>query len=154
VTRHIVSVINKMQKANIKSLQPRLEVCEQFKEHADLFLKRTAWSGHCRSWFKQGRLDGTPTVFPGSRLVYMELLEEPRYEDYEIAYWQSNAFAFLGNGFSAKEFDGSDLAYYLGTETAPGGMLKPKKSEVIGVGPKDVLRVQCVETVNNDLQTA
>lgn len=119
-----------MQKAHIKSLRPRRDICEQFTEHADLFLQRTAWSGNCRSWFKQGRLDGTPTVFPGSRLVYMDLLKEPRYEDYDITYWQGNAFSFLGNGFSTKEFDGSDLAYYLGDENAPGEMLIPESRKV------------------------
>ena len=56
----------------------------------------------------------------------MGLLEQPRYEDYDIAYLHVNPFAHLGNGFSTKEFDGSDLSYYLGTESAPGGML-PRK---------------------------
>lgn len=56
----------------------------------------------------------------------MDLLEQPRYEDYEIVYWHGNPFAYLGNGFSTKEFDGSDLSYYLGTESDPGGML-PRK---------------------------
>jgi hypothetical protein len=123
VTKYILTIAKKMQIENIKSLQPKLHICESFAEHADLFLQRTAWSGQCRSWFKQGRLDGKLTIFPGSRLVYFGLLENPRYEDYSIQYRAGNPFAFLGNGFSIKEFDGSDLAYYLGTESNPGGLL-------------------------------
>ncbi|OJD16203.1 hypothetical protein AJ78_03635 [Emergomyces pasteurianus Ep9510] len=123
VMHHVIKIINKIQKENIRSLAPRREVCEAFTEHADLFLQRTAWSGKCPSWFKQGRLDGKLAIFPGSRLVYFDLLESPRYEDYVIKYEHGNPFSFLGNGFTVKEFDGSDLAYYLGTQESPGGML-------------------------------
>ena len=41
---NIVQCIQKMQKDRIKCLTPRPEVAEQFKEHAELFLKRTAWT--------------------------------------------------------------------------------------------------------------
>lgn len=44
----------------------------------------------------------------------MELLENPRYEDYDIRYWNENKFAFLGNGFTTREEDGRDITYYLG----------------------------------------
>ncbi len=54
-------------------------------------------------------------MFPGSRLVYMDLLATPRFEDYELQYSNSlNMFEFLGNGFATREFDGRDLSYYLG----------------------------------------
>ncbi|KAK6375892.1 hypothetical protein LTS17_007714 [Exophiala oligosperma] len=129
VSRHILAIVKKMQKENIKSLAPRRDVSEHFAEHADLFIQRTAWSGPCRSWFKQGRLDGKAAIFPGSRLVYMDLLKQPRFEDYTITYQYGNPFSFLGNGFSTKEFDGSDLSYYLGTDDSPGGLL-PKKEPV------------------------
>ncbi|KAI1628632.1 hypothetical protein EDD37DRAFT_684368 [Exophiala viscosa] len=120
---NILQVIKKMQQENIRSLAPRREVCEAFAEHADLFLQRTAWSGDCPSWFKQGTRDGKLTIWPGSRLTYFELLRSPRYEDYSIVYDQDNPFSFLGNGFSTREFDGSDLAYYLGSIEDPVGLL-------------------------------
>lgn len=54
-------------------------------------------------------------MFPGSRLTYLALLEEPRFEDYHITYKNSvNMFEFLGTGFHTREFDGRDLSYYLG----------------------------------------
>ena len=42
------------------------------------------------------------------------LCGSPRYEDYEIEYWDGNVFAFLGNGFDTREFDGRDITNYLG----------------------------------------
>ncbi len=45
----------------------------------------------------------------------MELLEKPRFEDYEIEYMNKlNPLEFLGNGFGTRESDGRDLSYYLG----------------------------------------
>ncbi|EXJ55336.1 hypothetical protein A1O7_08263 [Cladophialophora yegresii CBS 114405] len=112
---NIIQVIQKMQKDRIKSLTPKSEIAEQFREHAQLFLKRTAWTSGCSSWFKQGRIDGPLPMFPASRLVYMDLLATPRFEDYNIEYLNPlNMFEFLGNGFARREFDGRDLSYYLG----------------------------------------
>lgn len=120
---NIIEILKKMQKEKIKSLTPRREVCEKFTEHADLFLKRTAWSGDCSSWFKGGSRDGKLTMFPGSRLVYFDLLRSPRFEDYHIEYQSENGFNFLGNGFHVMEFDGSDISYYCGTVENPGANL-------------------------------
>lgn len=123
LSAHVLSIIEKMQTENIRSLAPRRERAEAFIEHADLFLKRTAWSSDCSSWFKRGRNDGPLTMFPGSRLVFFKLLAEPRYEDYDIRYLSRNPFEFLGTGFTIGEFDGSDLSYYLGTKEDPGALL-------------------------------
>lgn len=114
-----------MQKEDIKSMTPRRDVCEAFAEHADLYVKRTAWSDPCSSWFKNGDPNGRLTMFPGSRLTYFDLLEDPRYEDYKIGYWSSNQFNFLGNGFSTIEFDGSDISHYLGPLAQPVQLLPP-----------------------------
>lgn len=112
---NIISCIRKIQQDRIKYLTPYESVARQFTNHADLFLKRTAWSEDCSSWFKQGRVNGPLAIFPGSRLVFLRLLSEPRFEDYDIVYLNDkNRFEFLGNGFDAREFDGRDLSYYLG----------------------------------------
>lgn len=109
------AVISKAQVENIKSLRPRMSVSSQFRQHADLFLKRTAWTSPCRSWFKQGKTDGQAAIWPGSRLHFLEMMKAPRYEDFEIDYRDENMFAFLGNGFEMREFDGRDITNYLGT---------------------------------------
>lgn len=44
----------------------------------------------------------------------MELLQSPRFEDYEIEYKHGNAWYWLGNGFSCRDLDGRDLTPYLG----------------------------------------
>ncbi|KAL9086276.1 MAG: hypothetical protein Q9165_007191 [Trypethelium subeluteriae] len=113
-TRYMFDIISKVQVENIKSLTPRLKVAQQFRQHADLFLKRTAWTSSCRSWFKQGKTDGQAAIYPGSRLHFMELLKQPRYEDFDIEYCDENQFAFMGNGFEVREFDGRDITNYLG----------------------------------------
>ncbi|ETS76642.1 hypothetical protein PFICI_12029 [Pestalotiopsis fici W106-1] len=77
------------------------------------------WSGPCSSWFKNGA-GGKLAMFPGSRITSFELMNSPRFEDYKIEYRDGNTFAFLGNGFSTTEFDGSDLSWYLGNEENPG----------------------------------
>lgn len=113
-TRYIFQVITKCQVENIKSLRPKLSVSKQFRQHADLFLQRTAWTSPCRSWFKQGKTDGQAAVWPGSRLHFLEMMKMPRYEDFEIEHWGDNLFSFLGNGFEVREFDGRDITNYLG----------------------------------------
>jgi hypothetical protein len=115
-SNYFIDVIKKIQRDRIHCLTPKMEPALALKEHADLFLKRTAWTSGCSSWFKQGRVDGPLPMFPGSRIVYLELLKSPRYEDYNIRYCNSlNMFEFLGNGFSTTEANGGDLAFYLGS---------------------------------------
>lgn len=113
-TRYMFAAIAKTQVEGIKSLTPRADAARDFRRHADLFLQRTAWTQPCSSWFKQGRRTGQAAVYPGSRLHFLELLKAPRYEDFEIEYWNRNRFAWLGNGFEVREEDGRDVTYYLG----------------------------------------
>lgn len=133
---NVASVVKKLQKERIKSLAPRTEVCEKFAEHADLYVKRTAWDGPCSSWFKNGNQSGRLAMWPGSRLTYFEVLSQPRYEDYDIKYWSGNPFEFLGNGFSLVEYKGGDTAYYLGMDEKPGGVL-PVRSHLQSNGQHD-----------------
>lgn len=112
---NIIQCIQKIQLENIKSMVPKEAVAKSFAKRAQLFLQRTAWTGPCSSWFKQGKVDGPLPMFPASRLVYIDLLKDPRFEDYEIEYeGGEDMWRFLGNGFATREFDGRDLSYYLG----------------------------------------
>lgn len=113
-TEYIFQVIKKVQLENIKSIRPSRAASEEFRQHADLFLKRTAWTSGCKSWFKQGRTDGQAAIYPGSRLHFLELIETPRYEHFEFEYWDKCRWAFMGNGFDTREFDGRDITNYLG----------------------------------------
>ena len=76
-------------------------------------MKRTAWSSHCRSWFKNGTIDGpVVALHPGSRLHWFHMLDRPRFEDYEWTSWTENRFSYLGNGFSTREAEIHDTTYY------------------------------------------
>ena len=44
----------------------------------------------------------------------MEVLERPRYEDFDIKYKNRNRWQYLGNGFSTRDVDGRDITWYWG----------------------------------------
>ena len=63
-TDYELHIITKMQVENIKSVRPKVHATEHFLRHANTFLKRTAWTGPCSSWFKGGNIDGIPVSCP------------------------------------------------------------------------------------------
>ncbi|KAL5366664.1 hypothetical protein BJX96DRAFT_44220 [Aspergillus floccosus] len=112
-TKYMLRMIHKCQTQGVKSVEVSQEAVDDFVEHTQTFLQRTAWSTHCRSWFKNGTIDGPiVALHPGSRIHWFHMLEEPRYEDYKWERIRRNRFSYLGNGFSTKEDPGKDTAYY------------------------------------------
>lgn len=109
-----MQMLTKMCEEEIASFAPEEEAVADFAEHRRKFLPRTAWTSPCRSWFKQGTVDGEPMMWPGSRIHFFRTVERPRWEDYDLKYTTSNRFGYLGNGFAACENDGTDLTWYLG----------------------------------------
>jgi hypothetical protein len=57
------------------------------------------------------------------------MMEAPRYEDFEIEYWNGNMWAFMGNGFEVREFDGRDITDYLGSLNEEGRDVQPDYDE-------------------------
>lgn len=113
-SKHFIRIIAKMRKQHIRRMYPKRSAIDDYMEHAHQYLQRTCWADPCTSWFKQGKKDGVVVTWPGSRLAYMDCLEKPHWEDYEIEYWGKNRWAWLGSGFHSIEFDGhSDITYYL-----------------------------------------
>lgn len=125
---HFMQILKKMRKEHIRRLSPKESSTRDFMEHASLYLKRTAWSDPCSSWFKQGKKDGNIVMWPASRLAFFDLLKEPKFEDYEIEYWSGNRWGYMGNGFTKEEFDGSDISQYLNCELFP----RESSSSVLG----------------------
>jgi len=77
----------------------------------------SVWTTGCRSWYNQGNPGGKVTAqYPGSLVHWRKLLENPRYEDFELSYRSKNRFQFMGNGFTLEEVDGRDLSWYLDPE--------------------------------------
>jgi hypothetical protein len=111
--RYILKIIEKCQLEGISAIAPTADATHEFREHSDLLLKRTVWNQKCRSWFKNGTIDGLPRLYPGSRAHFIQNMQ-PRYEDFVLKYDSNNRFRFMGNGFSMREMDGRDATWYLG----------------------------------------
>ncbi|CAK7204037.1 hypothetical protein SEUCBS139899_006788 [Sporothrix eucalyptigena] len=112
-TKYMLRMIYKAQTQDIKSVEVTQDAVDDFNEHTDVYMTRTAWSTPCRSWFKNGTLDGPiVALHPGSRLHWFHMLDEPRYEDYIWKRRHANRFSYLGNGFSTKEAPGKDTTLY------------------------------------------
>ncbi len=120
LAKYITRIIRKCQNESIKAIAPSHAVVEDLYEHIDKFMPRTAWTGNCRSWFKDGKVDGPViAVHPGSRIHFFHMLEQFRGEDWEYVYEKANRFWYLGNGFSTKELDdGGDKTWYLNAPDA------------------------------------
>jgi hypothetical protein len=77
--------------------------------------------------YKNGKSDEKVWgLWSGSSLHFMELVEGPGWEDYDIEYLSRNRFQYLGFGKSNGEILGADLAYYL----------TPPKKEMVGEAKK------------------
>ncbi|CVL03471.1 related to steroid monooxygenase [Fusarium proliferatum] len=114
---YICKVIRKIQTENILTLDVKPEVVDEYNEHVHEWLKRTVWAAGCRSWYNQGRPNGKITAqYPGSLVHWRLMLENPRYEHYNIQYRSRNRFEFMGNGFTLPEVNGGDVAWYLDPE--------------------------------------
>lgn len=88
-------------------------------------------------------------VWPGSSLQYIELIETPRYEDFEIQYMHKNPWAHMGMGFSMSNLkEGSDLSPYLQLEN-----IDPKWLKAIGYkGPAN--EVQALREEKEKVETS
>ena len=94
-----------MSEEGITSFDVKEEAVADFAKHRRTFLPRTAWSSPCRSWFKQGKVDGEIMMWPGSRIHFFETMKAPRWEDYSLTYTTSNRFGSWYLGL----LDGSEL---------------------------------------------
>jgi hypothetical protein len=112
-TKYMIRLMHKCQTERIRSVVVRKEAADDFTAHCDEFMKRTAWSSHCRSWFKNGKIDGpVVALHPGSRIHWFHMLDQPRIEDFIWTSMDRNMFSYLGNGFTTREEEGKDTTYY------------------------------------------
>jgi hypothetical protein len=111
--KYMIRVMRKVQMQGIKSIEPNPAAIHHFQQHVSEFMKRMAWSTKCRSWFKNGTIDGPViALHPGGRIHWFHMLEEPRYEDFIYTHLTPNIFQYLGNGFSTREEEGQDATWY------------------------------------------
>jgi len=131
VAEYAVKIIKKMQNEFIRSIVPKQDITDSFNAHVQEFIKHTVWSTDCRAWYRNNETGRVNAVFPGSSLHYMQVIEEPRYEDYNITYQnRQNPWAFLGLGFALENrTEGADQSPYLSEQN-----IDPKWLDVIKSG--------------------
>ncbi|KAK5124271.1 hypothetical protein LTR85_001974 [Meristemomyces frigidus] len=116
-THYIVKAIEKIQIDRILSVTPKDRAVDQFVRHANTYLKRTAVTGPCVSWYKGNDYANAPALWPGARSQFLRVLETPRFEDFEIVYEDpEDMFAYFGNGWTLED-DGdaeTDKTWYMG----------------------------------------
>ncbi|KAJ3543305.1 hypothetical protein NM208_g3643 [Fusarium decemcellulare] len=97
----------------IRSLNVKKPLQDAFNEYVQEVHKDLVWTGSCNSWYKDRQTGRVIAVWPGSSIHFMEMIENPRWEDFDIDYLHSNPFTFMGNGISQRETTGQDLTFYL-----------------------------------------
>lgn len=113
-TEYFAQFMNRWQKENIASYDPKREAVDDFMEQKDLYMERTVWMSTCNSWYRNRKLNKVTALWPGNTLHFMETLADVRWEDFDIRYKTRNRFAYMGNGFSQWELrPGNDTAYYI-----------------------------------------
>ncbi|RFU82007.1 fad nadp-binding domain-containing [Trichoderma arundinaceum] len=119
--KYAFKAVDKIQSQGVKSLSPTRAAVDDFQEHKDAMMEQLVWTSSCRSWYKNGTINGKVWgPYPGSVPHFFELLGVPRWEDYNIEYKTSNRFQYLGKGKTYREVSGGDLSWYV---TEPGANL-------------------------------
>lgn len=68
---YILRWCNKIAAEDIQAVCVRDDAVREYNIYSQEFLKRTVWSGGCRSWYKNGKVDGKVTaMYAGSILHY------------------------------------------------------------------------------------
>ncbi|KAF2790345.1 FAD/NAD(P)-binding domain-containing protein [Melanomma pulvis-pyrius CBS 109.77] len=117
VSEYTIKLIKKMQREHIKSWVPKQDITDAFNEHTQEWIKHTVWKDDCRAWYKNNETGRVNAVYPGSSLQYIDVIESPRYEDFEIQYMHKNPWAHLGMGASLSNVkQGADISPYLQLE--------------------------------------
>jgi hypothetical protein len=95
---YILKCAKKIQTDGIRALEVKDEAVTQLYEHIDAWHQHSVWNADCKSWYKNNIRGGKLWIWAGSALHYVKTMMEPRFEHYNMRYWNSNMFAFLGNG--------------------------------------------------------
>lgn len=69
-----------------------------------------------RLGYKNNDTGRVNAIWPGSSLHYQQVIQRPRYEDYEIKYFENNPWAHLGMGWTVQDRKGpkeADVSPYL-----------------------------------------
>ncbi|GME37623.1 hypothetical protein A1O5_08415 [Neofusicoccum parvum] len=112
---YITKCLKRIQEEGVKAFEVKQEPVDQLQEHADEWHKDGIWSDRCRSWYKNGTIDGKVWVWPGAGIHYVKTVQFVRWEHYEFRYHHKNMWAFLGSGYTKAQVlkDESRLSPYV-----------------------------------------
>ncbi|KAF3932520.1 hypothetical protein ABW20_dc0100981 [Dactylellina cionopaga] len=112
---YVCKAVQKIQKENIKTIEPKLSSVQSFQRYCDAYFPGTVFSMKCRSWYKGGTYDGkVSALWPGSSLHAERVFSSPRWEDWAYEYFDDTGHGWLGNGWAMADIKPeADRAYYL-----------------------------------------
>ncbi|KAB8242375.1 hypothetical protein BDV35DRAFT_396855 [Aspergillus flavus] len=134
VSKYVVQWIKKAQNENLRSFVPRQDRTDQFNDHVQEWVKHTVWKDNCRSWYKNNETGRVNAIWPGSSLHYQQVIDQPRYEDFDIRSFHENPWACLGMGWTIQDRKGpkeADVSPHLGLQE-----IDPKWYEEVGGNPR------------------
>ncbi|KAE8343375.1 hypothetical protein BDV24DRAFT_31997 [Aspergillus arachidicola] len=106
VSKYVVQWIKKAQNESLRSFVPRQDRTDQFNDHVQEWVKHTVWKDNCRSWYKNNETGRVNAIWPGSSLHYQQVIDQPRYEDFDIRSFHENPWACLGMGWTIQDRKG------------------------------------------------
>ncbi|KAK7427365.1 hypothetical protein QQZ08_006134 [Neonectria magnoliae] len=111
---YALQFVRRIQTRNVKSFDVSEEAAREFNDWKNDIMQGLTFSGACTSWYKTGTVDG-PIIgpWPGSVNHFMEIIKEPRYEDYVFQAKGRNRFTYFGDGRAPVEAKGEPLGWYM-----------------------------------------
>ncbi|KAI9840562.1 MAG: hypothetical protein M1837_001542 [Sclerophora amabilis] len=114
VAEYAAKSLQKMQNEQIRTMTPTQRSVDNFTRFCESYFEGTVFSVECSSWYKGNSTTGkVSALWPGSSLHAVKALENPRWEDFEYTYVDGEEFGWFGNGWSERDRDDLDRAYYL-----------------------------------------
>ncbi|KHN97490.1 monooxygenase [Metarhizium album ARSEF 1941] len=104
---YFIRLLQRAIRYGASSFDVKPEAQADFDSRVWEFMKKTVWTGSCRSWYKKTSRGKITALWPGSSLHYMQVLAEDRWEDYNWTY-KGRRYDYWGNGFSWIEQPKSD----------------------------------------------
>lgn len=112
--RYAFSAAERLMTEDIKSITVKQATIDDFQAHKDDIVKDLVWTSGCRSWYKNGTVDGKVWgPWPGSGPHFVESIAVPRWEDFDFAHRSGNRFQYLGDGRTLRELKGGDLSWFI-----------------------------------------
>lgn len=118
---YIAKWILKIAEEDIKWVDVKEDVTQEFNAYGDQIMQTLIWSSPCKSWYKNSNDDDdndaegrVTALWAGSGLGFREMVSSLRPEDFVIRYQSPNRFRFMGNGRIKQEFQsGADLTWFM-----------------------------------------